>query len=593
MFRVGLPLLDQTSMIMASNGFNPMQVQSMHSFPNSMITTSVPTMPPPTLGGNYLSQTVHLYQHDFTNGPYVINKPGTYILMEDIVFDPFPNAFGDVFTHLAQFPSFNHEYVLGFFAAIIVYGENIVLDLNKHKIRQSLLHNFQQRFFALIELANRPFLPGQGPANFGSPIVGCKNVTIKNGVLGLSSHHGIHGNNATNVIIQDLTIYDYEVAGITLNGCQNIRIERVDVRQNYKNILVNGLYSNAIFTIKKLISIQNGETDSINLPHVGPTIGTTALSQFWSLDAILDRLRKSVVDLYDDFVNKRVLGATNPDSLMYVNEAPYVTDGNCYGITINTVGLLVNEYKHTFVPGTRTVNLTDVSIHDLDCKPVEYRVICDVGYDVIRALPDIQTHASVNKGPFGDIIDFFRCVDETQRFTHHNNALILAQVLTGTVSETMKDWVRDGTPDFEYRIKSRGDISVLTNLDIMAHVMKGTMGLFLSSVENVQINNLRVANIRNRANKGFDEYVTDSNITHHGARTSGILIASSRNMSFVNTTIDNIVSDNGEAYGYYLHGDCTTFAHRDDHIGSLRISNDYQSGTSVTPCIVQSIGSQK
>ena len=43
-------------------------------------------------------------------------------------------------------------------------------------------------------------------------------VLIKNGTLSRSSHHGIHGNKNTNIIIQNLSIKDFEVAGIALNG---------------------------------------------------------------------------------------------------------------------------------------------------------------------------------------------------------------------------------------------------------------------------------------------------------------------------------------------------------------------------------------
>ena len=30
----------------------------------------------------------YLYQKDFENGSYIIDKPGTYVLKENIIFDP-------------------------------------------------------------------------------------------------------------------------------------------------------------------------------------------------------------------------------------------------------------------------------------------------------------------------------------------------------------------------------------------------------------------------------------------------------------------------------------------------------------------------
>ena len=52
-----------------------------------------------------------------------------------------------------------------------------------------------QRFFSVIELANSPFIPGVGPAQFvsggGTAYVSATNVTVFGpGVIGRSSHHG-------------------------------------------------------------------------------------------------------------------------------------------------------------------------------------------------------------------------------------------------------------------------------------------------------------------------------------------------------------------------------------------------------------------
>ena len=47
----------------------------------------------------------------------------------------------------------------------------------------------QQRFFSLIELANGPFAPGKGAANGGWITNHASNVIVKDGQLGLTSHH--------------------------------------------------------------------------------------------------------------------------------------------------------------------------------------------------------------------------------------------------------------------------------------------------------------------------------------------------------------------------------------------------------------------
>ena len=74
------------------------------------------------------------------------------------------------------------------------------------QFKQTKLHSLQQRFFANIETASAPFIPEtrsfdnmafQHVSNYKSG----EKVLIKNGILARSSHHGIHGNKNTNIII--------------------------------------------------------------------------------------------------------------------------------------------------------------------------------------------------------------------------------------------------------------------------------------------------------------------------------------------------------------------------------------------------------
>ena len=154
----------------------------------------------------------YLCQEDFEKGTYRIRCPGVYILKEDIVFSPNPD--------LDYRPDPENEdyqgkaYSLGFFAAITVECKDVVIDLNCKTIRQSQEFALQQRFFSVIELASAPFISHQGPGYFGD-IVTANGCVIKNGKIGLSSHHGIHGNGARNVLIEDIQVFNFEVGGIT------------------------------------------------------------------------------------------------------------------------------------------------------------------------------------------------------------------------------------------------------------------------------------------------------------------------------------------------------------------------------------------
>ena len=134
-----------------------------------------------------------------------ITRPGIYVLQENIIFEP--NKDNDFFPTMeqitsGQYPSFTSgPYHLGFFAAITIESDNVLLDLNQKTIKQSALHNLQQRFYANIELASAPFIPTQGPGDFGSSVVTPTNVLIRNGNLGLSSHHGIHAVSYTHLTL--------------------------------------------------------------------------------------------------------------------------------------------------------------------------------------------------------------------------------------------------------------------------------------------------------------------------------------------------------------------------------------------------------
>ncbi|GMH93165.1 hypothetical protein TrVE_jg8497 [Triparma verrucosa] len=72
-------------------------------------------------------QVVLCDQDDFKDGTVRITEPGLYVLTEDIVFDPADGA-----------------YTLGFFAAITVETDGVILDLQGHTIRQSYAHYFHQ-----------------------------------------------------------------------------------------------------------------------------------------------------------------------------------------------------------------------------------------------------------------------------------------------------------------------------------------------------------------------------------------------------------------------------------------------------------------
>eukprot|EP01083_Nonionella_stella_P296116 1006076_1 len=105
----------------------------------------------------------------------------------------------------------------------------------------------QQRFFSLIEMAAKMFEPLQGPNPWGLyNEVYAENLEIRGpGTLGLTSHHGIHGNMVNNIHIHDLDIGHFDVAGISCNGCQKLKIENCIVGPQNNQIPTLGRYTHA------------------------------------------------------------------------------------------------------------------------------------------------------------------------------------------------------------------------------------------------------------------------------------------------------------------------------------------------------------
>ena len=116
-----------------------------------------------------------------------------------------------------------------------------------------------QRFFAVIELASSPFISAKGPAQFvsnnGAAFKAANNVKIFGpGVIGRSSHHGIHGNNNSNVTITGVTFRDFEVAAVAMNRINNLEIRDNFVSNNRHDVPVssNSLLNNCPVTTQAL-----------------------------------------------------------------------------------------------------------------------------------------------------------------------------------------------------------------------------------------------------------------------------------------------------------------------------------------------------
>ena len=487
----------------------------------------------------------YLSQKDTENGTIRIRKPGYYILTEDLIFHPNPNnGFKPTDTQtsggldadypLAPFGGYN----LGFFAGIAIESDDVAIDLNGFKIEQSPEFNLHQRFYAHIELASTPFIPKQGPSNFGDTIKVPNNVIIKNGILGKSSHHGIHGNSMSNITISDVTFENFEVAAIALNGGKNICIKDCMITQININIKTISLFSQTLFTLPHLKKIATRD----------PSLSINVKSQTKTIINIIEELEREV-ELATNYA---------------LNDAPYngilknhtgLYDGNAYGIVLTSRGVAIGAFKPMRpddMEGNENITLHNISINNIITDGTEIIGInCDENTndtDEVKAYGNDQF-----VGPVGDVIDFDLITDLDGKYKpniYTNAQLIISKHSidksekgTANISEQIINWAESNNSIYgimrenvdepmedgkcNYKISGR---------DSMGHIMKGNIGLFISQGKNIKANNIKINNILNRG--------TSKNLSSDSA---GILITGSKDVTINNKEFKKIISYKGNS----------------------------------------------
>ena len=301
-------------------------------------------------------QVTLLSQKDFDYGTYRITKPGYYILTSDIVFHPNPK--NDFQPTEAQIKTGKYPvpgpYNLHFFAALTIETEGVVLDLNHHTIQQSKEHFLMQRFYANIELASAPFIGKQGPSPgiSGDHRSGTKTAII-NGTLGFSSHHGIHGNESSNVLLGRLQINNFQVGGISLNGLSKSIFYDITISEALTNVPVLSSFSQAVFLLPFLKRVMD------NTPEAILYVNGKALT----IQTIHADLKKSIRIARNDILkhNKTSIG-------LFHNEGG-LSDANMYGISLNVNGVLIGAFLKER-PKTATVGNSDIYLEKINIRNI-------------------------------------------------------------------------------------------------------------------------------------------------------------------------------------------------------------------------------
>lgn len=473
-----------------------------------------------------------LFNKDFRHGTYIIDKPGFYVLYEDIVFNPNPE--NDHMPYPDDTKYKGHAFSLGFFAAIIIASHDVYLDLNHHTIEQSADHALQQRFFAVIELADSPFIPGQGPGNFGPKIKTSKNVIIRNGTIGRSSHHGIHGNFPKWFLFEDLKVTDFEVAGIAINGSDSVVFNHTKIYDSRTDVPVLATYSAARFA-------------RFFAKELAKRYGNDLTTE--QKEELQEKISAIEFDLNKAYQEIKTTGETTVELFRNESQLP---DGNIYGLLFHPPGVAVDDLiTEQEIDWTRNVYLNRTKLKNIKCKVNE--IIGLSGKDGKGVQADVA----------GAVLQIEKITDENGKYkgtTLSDLKILLAdlsiklgiQLGKNSITADTIEWANSNTDIQEllnkgYKYKCNGDS--------MFHVNKGAIGYRFDGVDNLTMVKCSLKNLANYGRMG-NESLGGAYVTSHdqqkrpgygGADTTGISFSYCKNLCQDRIKISHIVSANGDS----------------------------------------------
>ena len=525
---------------------------------------------------------VMLKQSDFDEGTYQITDSNkTYCLAEDISFNPNSAAYLNKQPYKSNMPRTMQliplvgdydpsAFGIGFFAAIAISGDNIVLDLKGHTLEQSEEHALMQRFFSIIETADRPFIPKQGPHDFAGPLENfnaANNLIIKNGKLGRSSHHAIHGNLSQNVVIKDIEFDGFEVAAVAMNGVDGLRMINLTAKSR-KDVPVLGQFSTLQF-IKPYLNHLANEKPNFKFN------GKTARKIRRQVRSAINKVHSELIVKDLSFLQKS--RTTKLWRLFHNNKG--IVDGNAYGFLVNGAGVAVNGFPKSTDNARPSENITFRNVHvkDLAANIREITPLVAFGtetahvkdpigsiWQVMAVDPEGKPLAMTEASPNGRYVG--NMVTDAQAIVAKaiaRNVVDFADahldVSRNTISAEVIAWAESGKPLRDYLKKSPGihGTGFLCNGDQMFHVNKGVIGFKMDGAIGVNIDASSAKNVRNIGKKGSRLCGRTYKLSHPGGTLGNYGGAFVRGMSISGTStvnvngfkVANLFSKSGSVFG--------------------------------------------
>lgn len=530
-----------------------------------------------------------LKQNDFDNGTVILSS-GSYILTESIEFNPFPYTLNIRDAYEAGWPQPwqlcsnggylpDDAYALGFFSAIALNGSNIIIDLNGHAIQQSKEHALLQRFFAIIELGMSPFIMNQGPHDFTNTNKFISNITIKNGIIGRSSHHGIHGNGNKDVTISNIKFIDFEVAAVALNGVENLLIEEC-IGHSRIDVPVLGTFSSARF-IKPYIDWLASHKPNYTIMIQGNNL--TSVDIQTSLRETINNVHKSIIINELNYIDKNLF----PNEYAMFHNIHHVIDGNTYGFLINKLGVAVNGFPYNITmnkhPATN-IMFKNVSITYLKGAINEIIALNNVNDDnnpitdvrgavfqIQNTHPDTQlpitvTDLTLDAKYIGNAIANTQAIIGKAIINKELKKFGVHQIKRSSFNQQIIRWIEESSNLSTYSDFINPQQVFICNGDSMFHVNKGVIGFKIDAAINVVMHGCTASRLSNlgdiassKCNYNKDEYSHPQATLsgYGGGHVRGFTFAGSSNITCIDCAVSDLHSKYGNIIGFDILTDST------------------------------------
>jgi len=367
-----------------------------------------------------------------------------------------------------------------------------------------------------------------------------KNVTIQNCKLGLSSHHSIHGNNNEGVTLKQVQMFDFEVAGVALNGATQVLMDGLTIGPSLKQTFPAHL-SQALFMDHIVNDLMPTETA---LTDVRGSTKVTLRGQELSVADVFATLRSDL----QEYANS----GGGPLATLF-GDGSGLPDGSAiYGLLLHRSGVAINDFG--FCPDDGPAP-EELMVRGVTLRNIEIR---GLSVQVDQATATVQDGSKV-LGLGGDIFKVTKNWDAANHYAYTGSSFSDAQIALGVLRERL---AADGAPADTVKFFlgsssipkviqrwAAGDLSGQETAawvqelmggkgqtrfdcshDAMGHFNKGAVGMRLGFQEDVRVTGVTIADLANIGVENAAPYCSVTDVTYKGLDVRGVSLAHVKDM---------------------------------------------------------------